>query len=379
MRFIFFALMSCLVLSCQKTGQAPVDTPVIDNKPLPEGPTRGVWLTNVDSEAMFNRDNLRAAVDLCYKNRINTIFAVVWNKSYTLYPSKVMEQTFGAAQDPAIAGFDPLQELITYAKPKGIKVYAWFEFGFASSYGAPNDGGRLLALKPQWAARDAGGKILSKNNFQWMNALNPEVQDFMISLIKECVTKYDLTGIQGDDRLPAMPSEGGYDEFTKAAYLQETGKTAPSNHKDADWLDWRAKKLNSFAKRLYQELKAVKPQLQVAMSPSIFPWSKEEYLQDWPTWLKEGYVDLVSPQVYRRDLVAYTNEINKLNSQVDAAKKSQVAPGILLKVGTYVASADLLEKMVQANRSAGFSGEVFFFFEGQRQQPAFFEKYKTMK
>ena len=38
------------------------------------------------------------------------------------------------------------------------------------------------------------------------------------------------------------------------------------------------------------------------MAPSIYPWSEEEYLQDWPTWMQKGYVDLVCPQVYRYNI-----------------------------------------------------------------------------
>ena len=49
----------------------------------------------------------------------------------------------------------------------------------------------------------------------WWNALHPGPQELLLKLISEVVEKYDIDGIQGDDRLPAMPSEGGYDEFSK--------------------------------------------------------------------------------------------------------------------------------------------------------------------
>jgi uncharacterized lipoprotein YddW (UPF0748 family) len=371
-----------LLLSCQKDNGNPAPEPEpepMSEDPLPDGPTRGVWLTNVDSDALTSRDKIQAAVDLCYKYKINTIFMVVWNKGFTLFPSAVMEQTFGVKIDPSLGARDPLQELIELAKPRGIKVYAWFEYGFASSYGAPSDGGPLLQKKPHWAGRDSAGKILSKNNFQWMNALHPEVQDFMISLVKEVVAKYDITGIQGDDRLPAMPSEGGYDSLTVARYKAQFGVNPPANSKDAAWVDWRAKQLNDFGKRLYQEVKTVKPGIVVSMSPSIFPWSKEEYLQDWPAWVKEGYADMVCPQIYRYDLGAYQGELSKIvNQQLTATEKQRLFPGILLKVGSYTASATFLEQMVQENRRNGVKGEVFFFFEGLKAQPAFFEKYKTL-
>lgn len=253
---------------------------------------------NVDSRVLNSRENIADAVGKCSELGINTIFVVTWNKGFTLYPTCTMHNLIGAEIDPSLAGRDPLKELIEEARTRHIKVFAWFEFGFASSYKL--NGGPLLKQRPAWAARDVKGALVSKNGFEWMNALHPEVQDFMISLVMEVVRGYDINGIQGDDRLPAMPSEGGYDSFTIAEYRKEhNGVNPPSNHKDPSWLQWRADKLNRFMKRLYDSVKTHNPKLIVASSPSIYPWSLEEYLQDWPTWVREGSVDLVSPQLYR--------------------------------------------------------------------------------
>ena len=32
------------------------------------------------------------------------------------------------------------------------------------------------------------------------------------------------------------------------------------------------------------------------MAPSVWPWSRDNYLQDWPAWLDSNYVDIVHPQ-----------------------------------------------------------------------------------
>ena len=108
-----------------------------------------------------------------------------------------------------------------------------------------------------------------------MNAFDPEVQDFMISLLVEAVENYDLDGIQGDDRLPALPSLAGYDSLTVARYENEFGSQPPKNYLDSQWVDWRAGLLNQFMKRIHDELKAVDPEIIISVSPSIFPWSKE--------------------------------------------------------------------------------------------------------
>ena len=342
--------------------------------PKQEPPTRGVWLTNVVSEAMFSKQNIEEAVELCHQYGFNTIFVVTWNRGYTLYPSEVMEEKFGIKIDPKHEGRDPLQEVIDAAKPKGIKVYAWLEFGFSSSY-QEADGGHIIRQMPQWAARDSSGQIVSKNGFQWMNAFDPEVQDFVLSLLKEVVNKYEVAGVQGDDRLPALPSLAGYDSLTLAQYsLEHNGQRPPNNPFDAAWINWRADLLNDFMKRMHHELKELNPEISISVSPSIYPWSKKQYLQDWPTWVAEGWVDMVCPQIYRYDLEKYKNELEKIvSSQVDSTDIDLLFPGILARVGEYYASDTLLQGMVHENRKYGIEGEVFFYYEALKRNTAFYE------
>ncbi|RMG61715.1 MAG: hypothetical protein D6722_19295, partial [Bacteroidetes bacterium] len=255
-----------------------------------------------------------------------------------------------------------------------LKVYAWFEFGFAAAYGT--QGIHLLDGRPHWRALDGEGQLAVKNGFAWMNAFHPEVQALLTDLILEVATRYEVDGIQGDDRLPALPSLAGYEPYTRALYQAEhDGAEPPSDYRDPEWVQWRADRLSDYLHGLYDTLKAVRPDLIVSMAPSIYPWSKEEYLQDWPRWLAEGWVDEVCPQIYRYDIDRYIHELDKIvQAQVGPGLHHRLAPGILLKVGDYYASQGLLDSMIQANRARGIEGEVFFFYEGIRRHEAYFRE-----
>ncbi len=67
------------------------------------------------------------------------------------------------------------------------------------------------------------------------------------------------------------------------------GADPPRDIFDAAWVDWRANLLNQFMGKVHTELKALDPEVEISVSPSIYPWSKEQYLQDWPTWVEEGW------------------------------------------------------------------------------------------
>ncbi|MEY2595872.1 MAG: hypothetical protein RI965_1144 [Bacteroidota bacterium] len=388
--FVIFILLSVLV-ACTKTEGGTTNNTNNNNTnnntnttPTPITPVwdasawRGVWVTTTASTALDSKDNIIQTVANCKKAGINQIFMVVYNNARTIYPSNTMNAVIGIKQLEKFVGRDPLQEMIDAAHASGIKVHAWFEYGFSSSYSA--NGGAIVKAKPAWAALDQSGNLVVKNGFDWLNAFLPEVQEFISSLIMEVVTKYDIDGIQGDDRLPALPSTAGYDAYTVAQYKAENNNQAPpADYKDQGWVKWRANRLNKFMKSLYTEVKSVKPGVIVSSSPSPYPWSLAEYLQDWPTWVDSSWVDAVIPQCYRYDIIAYESVLSEQIGYY-RNKKVPLYPGVLVKIGTKLATPEFMTEMINANRKQAAKGEVFFFYEGLKDNLNWFEtKYPLIK
>ncbi|MBV6646637.1 MAG: family 10 glycosylhydrolase [Cyclobacteriaceae bacterium] len=368
---MFTILFGLLILGCKNSTQSTVSTEPSQTA------VRGVWMTNVASDVLTSRQNIIEAVKLLDSLGFNTIFMVTWNRGYTMYRSPEAAKITGKEIDPVYGDRDPLQEVIEEAHARNIKVFAWFEFGFASSYD-DQDGGILIQQKPEWASRDKNGNITEKNKFQWLNSFHPEVQDFLISLVLEVIQNYDIDGIQGDDRLPALPVNGGYDPYTTALYQSEHGDAKPpANEKDFHWVKWRSQKLNEFQQKLYQEVKMLDANCIVSVSPSIYPWSQENYLQDWPTWIRQGYADMVCPQLYRYDIEAYKKLLKEITTwQLASDDLQKFYPGVLLQVDDYNPSPEMLRDMITQNRAYGVPGEVFFFYEGIKKfKPLFKEMY----
>jgi uncharacterized lipoprotein YddW (UPF0748 family) len=335
-------------------------------------PVKGTWITNVASDVLKSKENIAAAIKLCKESGINNVYVVVWNNGVTMYPSKVVEAYIGIKQSKIYGNRDPIQEIIDEGHKAGIKVHAWFEFGFSYNYG---DSNCVWQKKyPHWVGRDVHGNHLQKNKFFWWNALHPEVQAFMNKLVLEVVNTYNIDGVQGDDRLPAMPGEGGYDSLTKKMYANENnGAIPPDNFKDSLWLQWRANKLSAYIKQLYQSVKAAKPKCIVSWAPSIYPWSKEQYLQDWPAWLNGGYADYIFPQCYRYNIEAYKKLIDELNTQVTLKQKNKIVPGILTSLGDgYLVKKEMLQQMINYNRKNGYPGECTFYFETLRRMGKYY-------
>ncbi|MFN4110980.1 MAG: family 10 glycosylhydrolase [Ignavibacteria bacterium] len=333
---------------------------------------RGTWLTNIDSNVLFSDKLIAEAMNYLSSIGINTVYVCVWNKGYTLYPSKVMNDHFGIPIWQSFSGRDPLEKVIIEAHKNGIEVIAWFEYGLSSWYAQnQNDSGHIIKKYPHWALLDRNGKFATREGvfpqFIWLSGINPEVQNFIISLFTEVIDKYDIDGVQADDRLPAMPVEGGYDSISVAIYkLENNGQLPPYDFQNSQWKRWRANKLNQFFKRLYDSVKVRGDYLIFSSTPSVYPWGYENYLQDSKTWVDSGYCDTFMPQLYRYDFDNYLYELNLALSYVPLSKRKIFFPAVLMKIGNWLIDENYLLNVLNANRQKGLKGESFFFYEGLR-------------
>ena len=325
--------------------------------------TRGVWLTNVDSDVLFTRENTKEAIANLADLNFNSLYPAVWNWGHTLYPSPAAEAVTGIKIDPH-PGFknrDILQEIVEEGHAAQMKVIPWFEFGFM----APADS-TLAKLHPEWLVRKKDGSTIwwegKTHRRVWLNPLRPEVQKFITELVVELVSNYDVDGIQVDDHF-GYPSEFGYDDYTVALYQQEhQGKQPPRNAKDPDWVKWRADKITAYMKTLFSEIKAANSEAIVSVSPNPQKFSLNSFLLDWDTWRKKGLIEELIVQVYRNKQTSFINELSQ-PEMISAQKHIPVSIGILSGLKGRPVLSGYLKRQVQIARDRNFAGISFFFYE----------------
>jgi uncharacterized lipoprotein YddW (UPF0748 family) len=329
----------------------------------PKSEIRGVWLTNIDSDVLFSRENTQKAIASLAESNFNTLYPTVWNWGYTLYPSEVAKEVTGITIDPTegLQNRDVLQEIITQGHQKKMGVIPWFEFGFM----APADS-ELAKRHPEWLTKrlDKSTIWLEGNVHErvWLNPIHPEVQRFITNLIVEIVNNYDIDGIQLDDHF-GFPSEFGYDNYTINLYRKEhEGKFPPLNSKNKDWIEWRAGKITNYMKDLFTAIKSVKENVIVSVSPNPQGFSLENYLLDWEKWERMGLIEELILQIYRDNMEAFERELNQ--PEVQAAKKHiPVGIGILSGLKGREVDLNLIKKQVKFTRKENFAGVSFFFYE----------------
>ncbi len=339
---------------------APWGTEPGELTPIPQSfqKIRGVWLTTNDMTILRDSARVQSAMAELSQLNFNTVYPVVWNAGYALFPSVIAQRVGIPYIHRGAAGQDILADVINQAHRQGLLAIPWFEFGFM----APPSSELALA-HPDWLTQRQDGSQTSGSaagEVVWLNPFKPEVQQFITSLVAEIAVRYDIDGIQFDDHT-ALPSDFGYDPYTMALYQQETEQPVPSNPRDPAWMRWRADKITDFVAQLNQTVKQYRPKAIFSVSPNPYDTAYNSFLQDWVGWINRGLVDELLVQVYRWDMHSFTDQILRPEIQM-AQTQIPVGIGILTGLRNRPMPMAMVQSQVMRSTAQGL-GVAFFYYE----------------
>jgi uncharacterized lipoprotein YddW (UPF0748 family) len=363
----------------------------------PTAEVRGTWITTTANRAIATPADTATTMRRLREIGLNTVYVEVWKNGYTQFPSEVLKRTIGVERRPALMPQDPsdkpaqlalpardlLQEMLIEAHRNGLITIAWFEYGFMAAHKDTNP--HLRRMKPEWMSRDIKGNTVAPNGFVWMNPLHPDARRFLLDLVLEAVDKYDLDGVQLDDRIVWPYVTMGYDDYTKKVYAAEhNGREPPADHTDAAWMRWRAEKVNEYARQFVQEVRAKRPGLIVSLSPAVYPWSWDYYLLEWPKWAAWTAKDAnpaalgaaarvaprwdeFIPQVYRFSYPAFEKTWREQQAHLKTLgndRQRDMLAGIRLVGEGKDSTWDELRQSIELVRNTGGGGHVHWFSRG---------------
>ena len=353
----------------------------------PQDEVRGTWLTTTANEHIAGPEQTAQTMRQLAQIGLNTVYIETWKNGYTQYPSDTLQRIIGVDRRPALMKMDPsdpdrpveardlLSETLIEAHRNGLLYIAWFEYGFMAAHQTTMN--HLREQRPEWLSRDIEGNTVAPNGFVWMNPLHPEARRFLLDLILEAVDRYDLDGVQLDDRIVWPYVTMGYDDFTVAWYRNEHGGSPPpADARDPEWMRWRAEKVNDYARQFVKELRAKRPGLIVSLSPAPYPWCYENYLLEWPQWARwepgnsEGmWWDEFIPQCYRYDYEAFKRTWDEQVANLHDAGAAPRVADMLAGVLTTGSQPDPvpwedLRREIEHVRATGGGGHVWWFSRG---------------
>ncbi|EAR01051.1 glycoside hydrolase family 10 protein [Maribacter sp. HTCC2170] len=283
-------------------------------KPIPQPRTefRGVWVATV-----VNIDWPKNGLDAIEKQKadflkilefydqlnFNTVIVQVRTAGDSFYDSKYAPWSrflTGTEGKSTEGHFDMLNWMIDQTHNRGFEFHAWLN-PYRATFDLKTDvlsATHDFNLHPEW--------MLKYGNKYYYNPGLPEVRERLASIMGEVVTKYDIDAIHFDDYFyPYRIKDEIFNDSLAYNYHSFSGQTVEN---------WRRSNIDSLVKNIHSTVKNIKPWVQFGISPfgvwknkSTDPRGSdtkagqttyEDLYADPLTWMNEGWIDYLVPQVY---------------------------------------------------------------------------------
>lgn len=292
MRTLFLTLLLVMLTSL----------PVISQ---PKYEIRATWLTTLGgmdwprtkagnaTGIQRQKKELCDILDCLKAANFNTVLLQTRLRGDMIYPSSI--ETFAESltgytgRNP---GYDPLAFAIEECHKRGMELHAWIVT-------IPAGNTRQVKLLGRNSIVQKNRKICKLYKGNWyLDPGNPETQEYLSRIVKEITSQYDIDGIHFDyirypEQADNFPDKDSYRRYGKGKELRQ----------------WRRDNITDIVRRLYTDIKSIKPWVKVSSSPigkyrdtNRYPsrgWNAYHVVyQDAQKWLKEGIHDALFPMMY---------------------------------------------------------------------------------
>ena len=365
----------------------------------PETEVRALWVTR---SSLLSPETIQRMVASASEHGFNTLFVQVRGRGDAYFNGGREPRALAlAAQSDT---FDPLAETLTRARDAGLRVHAWVNVNLVSSAAElPSSREHVIYEHPEWlmVSRELAPELLAIDVrspeylgklARWTRAntdtveglyaspVHQGVHDHTAAVVADLVTRYPIDGIHLDYvRYPA--SDFDYGRAPVAAFEDEmrsqvspaeqarvTGLEAidPFAWPEAfpqEWLRFRQTRLTALVTRLRSTATRLRPGTLV--SAAVVPDAAaavRDNMQDWRTWLDNGFVDALCP-------MAYTPDPQVFAEQITAVRALAGFRPVWAGIGAYRLSARETIDNIATARRLGASGIVLFSYDSLVSPP----------
>lgn len=349
--------------------------------PPPREEFRGVWVATVanidwpengnDPWTKKQQDFLKI-LDFYEDLKFNALVVQIRTAGDAFYPTNLAPWsrffTGEEGRAPQDSLHDPLEWMIEVTHKRGMQFHAWL-----NPYRATTSLDTTLLAESHDFYRHPEWMRLYGKKFYYDPGL-PEVQQHLVQVMAEVVSRYDIDAIHFDDYFYPYKIQGEvFDDSTTFRNYALAGQSLD---------DWRRSNVDSLISKIHHNIQDQKPWVQFGISP-FGVWKNkatdprgsdtkagqttyEDLYADPLSWMEHGWIDYLVPQVYwsldfepaaHRKIVSWWagntqnsnlyigNGAYKIRNNADKAWKKKY---------------ELPRQMALARNTAAVNGNVFF-------------------
>jgi uncharacterized lipoprotein YddW (UPF0748 family) len=296
---------AALTLALGLWGAVPADQPVTCDG----GETRAAWIATVQNIDWPSKPGLavadqqreyRTLLDDVQRHGLNTVIVQVRPTADALWPSPYEPWSHWLSgeqgKDP---GYDPLAFLVDETHARGLKFHAWFNPFRVSRQADP------AQLVPGHPARQHPDWVFGYGGQLYYDPGKPAVREFVTDVVLDAAMRYAIDGVHFDDYFYPYPVDG--------EQIPDAETFAAHGSGFADVGAWRRHNVDELVKGVSERLSALNRGIGFGVSPfgiwrnqaqdprgsaTTGTQSYDTTYADSYTWVREGWVDYIVPQIY---------------------------------------------------------------------------------
>lgn len=280
----------------------------------PKHEFRAVWVATVENidwpskpglSTEAQKTEVRDMLDMLKQLGMNAVIFQARPAADAFYPSEYepwSRYLTGIPGQPPNPYYDPLQYWIEESHKRGLEFHAWLNpYRVAQNAEQPLAGNHIAFEHPEW--------IVKYGDRLYFDPGLPETRKFVVKVVKDIVSRYDVDAIHFDDYFYPYPLA---EEFPDTLSFRDFSRGFLPENK----ADWRRENVDIIINMLNDTIKAVKPWVKFGISP-FGVWRNiaddptgsntragatnyDHLYADVVKWQKKGWIDYLLPQLYWR-------------------------------------------------------------------------------
>jgi uncharacterized lipoprotein YddW (UPF0748 family) len=269
---------------------------------------RAAWVATVHNlnfpssaglSAETQRAEIRRIVSTAAASGLNTLMVQVRPEGDALYRSRIEPWSrFVSGTQGVDPGYDPLATFIAEGRAQGIAIHAWINpYRAATSSKASRARNHITNTMP--------GAVRRVGSMLWMDPGDPAVRQHVVRVVQDIVSRYDVAGVVIDDYFYPYPGSG----IPRGTFPDD--ETFAKYGKGQSRADWRRNNVHSLVRDLNGVVSGGGRRFGVSpfgiWRPNVPPGVEAqldqvmEIYSDPLVWMREGWIDYLSPQLYWAD------------------------------------------------------------------------------
>ncbi|WP_197231952.1 glycoside hydrolase family 10 protein [Novipirellula artificiosorum] len=314
-------------------------------QPSPTTEGRAFW--NHTGTGAYDGDWNRTASELSAAGFNMILPNMLWG-GVAHYPSKLLphSRTFNKYGDQ-------IEQCVAAAREHKLEVHVWKVNWNLST--APQD------FVKQIHAEHRNQVTVTGEAEDWLCPSHPDNFQLELQSMLEVARDYPIDGLHFDYiRYPGRDKcycDGCRERFEAASGkpVEEWPSDCYSGQRSEEYLQWRCDQITRLVKAVHDQAKTIRPGIRISAAVfGAYPECRSSVAQDWPEWIKAGYLDFVCPMDYTQSDLSFiglvSNQLKLVNGRIP------IYPGI----GQWRLPNDRVVGQIYHARALGAAGFTIF-------------------